>query len=146
MHTLSLTSQIVLYVLLVIIGLYSVLLWVWQAKILKGRELRNCDGAMDSWRQQKTHYGIAFADVFVTCPLTFVGIILIFTAPRWGYYLIALVSYFWLWANLMTTATSLKFERPRINFLWILTYPFGSLVGLAYIVWAIVHFDVIYFP
>jgi hypothetical protein len=44
----------------------------------------------------------------------------------------------------MTTATSLRFENPTINMQWFLTFPFGALVGLAYIVWTMVHFDAIY--
>jgi hypothetical protein len=43
----------------------------------------------------------------------------------------------------MTTATSLRFERPKINLNWFVTTPFGILVGLAYIVWTAVNFDII---
>jgi hypothetical protein len=41
---------------------------------------------LNSWHEQKTHYGIAFADVFVACPTSLIGIILIFLSPRLGYY------------------------------------------------------------
>ena len=78
--------------------------------------------------------------------MTIVGIILIFVQPRWGYYLFAMISFFYLWINMVTTITSLKFEKPRISFLWFITYPFGSILGLAYIIWTFVHFDIIYFP
>ena len=53
---------------------------------------------------------------------------------RWGYYLLALVSFWWIWANTMTTTTSLRFEKPKSNLTWIIAYPFGILIGLAYIV------------
>lgn len=40
-----------------------------------------------------------------------------------------------LGANIMTTVTSLRLEKPKITFIRFETFPFGSLVGLAYIVW-----------
>ncbi len=114
--------------------------------VLKGKAMKNPDGSVDDWHEQKTHYGMAFADVFLACPATIVGIVLVFVSPRWGYYLLALVSFWFVWANIMTTATSLRFEKPRINLVWFITFPFGSLLGLAYIVWTLVHFDNIYLP
>jgi hypothetical protein len=59
---------------------------------------------------------------------------------------LALVGFWFVWANIMTTATSLRFEQPKINLTWLLTCPFGILVGLAYVVWTLVHFNAIYFP
>ena len=144
MHELSLTSKIILYVLMAMIGLYTLLLWWWQVMVLKGKAMKNPDGSFDNWREQKCHYGIALADTFITAPLTLAGIILVFAAPRWGYYILALISYFWVWSNLMTTATSLKFEKPKITLMWFIVFPFGILIGLAYIIWTIVHFNSIY--
>ncbi|MBI4672564.1 MAG: hypothetical protein HY741_12975 [Chloroflexi bacterium] len=147
MKELSVASQVMLYVLLAVMGLFAVLLWVWQFMILRGKAFKNPDGSIDDWHAQKTHYGIAFADVFVACPANIIGIVLVFVAPRWGYYLLALVSFWWVWANVMTTATSLRFYNPRLNLpLWLIGYPFGILVGLAYIVWTVIHFDAIYLP
>jgi hypothetical protein len=147
MSGLSLFSQVILYVLLVLMGLFSLLLWGLQLMILRGKPFKNPDGSTDDWHEQKTHYGIAFADVFVSCPANIIGILLVFLYPRWGYYLLALVSFWWVWANVMTTATSLRFYHPRQHLVsWLVGYPFGILVGLAYIVWTIIHFDVIYFP
>lgn len=45
----------------------------------------------------------------------------------------------------MTTATSLRFENPRLTLTWWFVFPGGILAGLATIVWTVVHFDVIYF-
>jgi hypothetical protein len=125
-------------------GVYVLLLWVWQVKVLKGKAMRNPDGSSDDWHQQKTHYGIAFADVFLACPASIAGILLVFVSPRWGYYLLALVSFWFIWANIMATATSLRFEKPRITLNWLITFPSGILLGLAYIAWTIIHFHVIY--
>lgn len=91
MTGLSLLSQISLYVLLVLMGLYAPLLWGWQIMILKGKSFKNPDGS--------------------------------------------------------TTATSLRFYNPRQSLISrLIGYPFGILVGLAYIVWTVLHFDVIYLP
>lgn len=144
MQNLSTYSQISLYVLLGIMGLYSLMVFGWQIMVLKGKAMKNADGSFDNWHVQKTHYGIAFADVFLSCPANIAGIILVFIAPRWGFYLLALVSFWWVWANMMTTATSVRFEKPKVTLNWFFIFPFGILVGLAYIVWTVVHFDTIY--
>jgi hypothetical protein len=144
MQDLTLISKVSLYMLLGIMGLICLILWIWQYRVLKGRAMKNPDGSTDNWHEQKTHYGIAFADIFITCPVNVLGIVLVFVNPRWGYYLLALVSFWWVWSNTMTTSTSLRFEKPRITLSWIIVFPFGILVGLAFIVWTIVHFDSIY--
>ena len=145
MQELSLISQISLYILLAIIGIICLIVWGWQIRVLKGKAMKNPDGSFDNWREQKTHYGIAFADIFFACPINIAGIVLVFISPRWGYYLLALVSFWFVWANVMTTATSLRFEKPKINLNWFITFPFGILVGMAYIAWTVVHFNTIYF-
>lgn len=146
MDELSLPSLVSFYVLLTLIGLFALLVWSWQIKVLQGKAMQNPDGTSDDWHEQKTHFGIAFADVFLACPASIAGIILVFITPRWGHYLLALVSFWFVWANTMTTSTSLRFEKPKISLNWFFTFPFGGLVGLAYIVWTLVHFDIIYFP
>ena len=143
-QSLSLPTQISLYVLLFFLGLYALLILGWQIMVLKGKAMQNPDGSADDWHQQKTHYGIAFADVFLACPTCIAGIILVFASPRWGFYLLALVSFWFVWANTMTTATSLRFEKPKLTLTWWFVYPGGILVGLAYIVWTVVHFNLIY--
>ena len=108
MSELSLISKVSLFSLLAILGLICLVIWIWQFRILKGRAMKNPDGSFDNWDEQKTHYGIAFADIFISCPLNIAGIVLVFVSPRWGYYLLALVSFWWVWANTMTTSTSLR--------------------------------------
>jgi len=75
MQELSVLSQISLYVLLALIGLYTLLVGGWQIMILKGKAMKNPDGSSDDWHGQKTHYGIAFADVFLACPASIAGIL-----------------------------------------------------------------------
>ena len=103
------------------------------------------DGSSDDWHEQKTHYGIAVADLFLACPAGLIGIVLVFVSPRWGFYLLALVSFWFLWANIMGTATSLRFENPKLTLSWWIVFPTGSIVGLLYILWTVVHFETIYF-
>ena len=144
MQNLSLISQISLYVLMALIGVYTLLVASFQVMVLKGKAMKNPDGSSDDWHEQKTHYGIAFADLVLACPVSIAGIVLIFVAPRWGYYLLALVSFWFVWTNIMTTATSLRFEQPNINLNWLIVFPSGIFIGLAYIVWTVIHFDTIY--
>jgi len=144
MKELSLLSQISLYVLLGIMGIVCLIIWVWQIRVFNGQAMKNPDNSYDNWHNQKTHYGIAFADIFLACPTNIAGIVLVFFSPRWGFSLLALVSFWWLWANIMTTSTSLRFEKPKITFNWCVVFPFGILIGLAMIVWIIVHFEKVY--
>ena len=137
-------SSVTLYVLLALMGLLGLIVWGWQIQVLRGKEMINPDGSADNWHEQKIFYGISIADIFLACPLSFIGIALVFISPRWGYYLLAWVSFWFFWANIMTTTTSLRFEKPKITLTWLFVFPFGSLVGLAYFVWTLIHFDVIY--
>jgi hypothetical protein len=146
MSGLSFLSQITLYVLLALIGVLALILWGWQIMILRGKAMKNPDGSVDDWHEQEIAYGGAFADVFLACPASIAGVILVFVSPRWGYYLLALVSFWLVWANTMTTATSLRFHKPKFTLMWFITFPLGALVGLAYLAWAILHFGAIYVP
>jgi len=145
MQELSAFSLVSLYVMMVMMGILALVIWDWQIKVLRGRVMKNPDGSSDNWRAQKSHYGIALADTVLACPATLIGITLVFLSPRWGFYMLALVSFWGVWANIMTTATSLRFEKPVINLTWFFTFPFSALLGLLYIIWTIVHFETIYF-
>ncbi len=144
MQELSTLSQITLYVLLALIGLLALIVLGWQIQVIRGKEMKNVDGSVDSWQEQKIFYGIAIADIFLACPASIIGIVLVFFDLRWGAYLLTWVSFWFLWANIMTTATSLRFEKPKITLSWFIVFPFGALVGLAYFIWTLVHFDSIY--
>ena len=65
MQELPLVSQVSLYVLLALIGLFALLVGGWQIMVLQGKAMKNPDGSTDDWHEQKTHYGLAFADVFL---------------------------------------------------------------------------------
>jgi len=140
----SLTSKIVLYIIIISFGLLAVIVFGWQTMVLRGKSMKNADGTVDDWHEQKLFYGIALADVALAVPVTLIGIVLIFIGWRIGYYLTGLASFWFLWTNIMTTATSLRFEKPRISLNWFIVFPFGAMVGLAYIIWTLIHFNVIF--
>ena len=141
MSALSLASQITGYLLIAMIGLFTMLVGGWQVMVLSGRPMRNPDGSTDDWTIQRTHYGIAFADVFLACPVSLMGIALVFLAPRWGCLVLSLIAFWFVWSNLMTTATSLRFERPKIAPGWLVEFPSGIVIGAAYLAWAAIHTD-----
>lgn len=141
LSTLSLSSRLTLYTLLVLMGVFSCLVLWAQIGTARGRPFENPDGTRDDWREQKLFFGIAWADILVACPASLAGIALMFVAPRWGFFLMGMVGFWFLWANLMTTITSLRFEAPRITVQWLLVFPFGSVLGCAYLVWAVLHFN-----
>jgi hypothetical protein len=117
-QSLPLAAQASLYLLLILMGLFALLVFGWQVNILRGKAMKNPDGSTDDWHEQKTHYGIAVADVFLACPACFLGILLVFINPRWGYYLSTMVSFWFVWTNIMTTSTSLHFEKLKLNLNW----------------------------
>jgi len=143
-QTFSQGAQICLYILLALLGLYSLLIFGWQIMVLRGNAMKNPDGSSDDYHEQKTHFGIAFADVYLACPTSFTGIILVFIYPRWGFSMLGMVAFWFIWANLMTTATSLRFEKPKLTLSWWITYPAEIIVGLAYIIWLVIQFNTIY--
>ncbi|MCP4074572.1 MAG: hypothetical protein GY744_00115 [Gammaproteobacteria bacterium] len=143
-QTLSLSSLLSLYFVLTIMALYLIPLSYWQLMVLRGKPMENPDGSVDDWHLQQILYGMAFADLFVAIPVNIIGIILVFINPLWGYYALALVSFWWLWTGVMSTSTSLRFEKPKINLMWFIIFPFGALVGGYYIIWTIIHFKQIF--
>lgn len=137
--TLTPIARTALIVLLALMGLFAVLIFVWQILVIRGRSMRNPDGTVDDWREQKILYGMAVADVFWACPVTFSGIALIAMGSVWGTLLAAAAAFWFIWSNLMTTVTSLRFENPRITLSWIVVYPTGILVGAGYLAWFTVY-------
>jgi len=140
----SLGSRILLYILLAAVALFTPLVIWAQLGCIRGRFFHNPDGTKDDWREQKIFYGIAWADLVLACPTSLAALVLIFAAPRWGFFLMGMVSFWFAWANLMTTVTSLRFEQPKITLHWLIVFPLGSVIGLAFIVWELVNFKIIF--
>lgn len=133
-----------LYSYLAIFGFFCLVVLFWQIQVLRGRAMRNPDGSTDDWHEQKLFFGIALADATIAVPTALVGIGLIFLGVKQGYYLTGLASFWFLWRNIMTTATSLRFARPRLTLAWFVAFPLGALLALIYLVWSLVHFKVIF--
>ncbi len=144
MEPLSLASQLSLYALLALTGALTLIVWGGQIWVFRGNAFPNPDGSKDDWHEQKIVYGMALADIVVACPVTFAAIILVFISPRWGIFLLALGSFWMVWANVATTATSLRFHTPRMTAAWVVAFPLGAVVGLACLIWIAVHFDTIF--
>jgi hypothetical protein len=144
LEALPASSRITLYVILALIGFLTLIVGWAQAGCIRGRPFQNPDGTADDWREQKIFYGMAWADLVVACPLSLIGLAMVFTAPRLGFFLLGGVSVWFLWANVMTTVTSLRFEKPRITLQWLVVFPFGFFVGLAYLAWILIHFETVF--
>ena len=142
--SLSLGARALLYILLAAIALFTLLVAGAQVGCIRGRPFRNPDGTTDDWRKQKLFYGIAWADLVVACPTWLVALVAILAAQSWGFYLMGMVSFWLLWTGLMTTITSLRFEKPTLTLRWLVVFPLGAIIGLAFIVWTLVHFNAIF--
>ena len=134
-------SQITLYVLLLLFGFVTLLLGWFQMNVLKGKAMDNPDGSVDDWHEQKIMFGMSFADLLIICPITIAGIALILFDSQWGFYILGLVSFWYVWVNTAFTVTSLRFEKPKITLNWFVVYPFGIILGIAYLTWLIIHFN-----
>ncbi len=137
-------SRIILYIIIVVFGLLATLVLGWQLMVLRGKSMKNADGSVDDWHEQKLCYGIALADITIAVPLTLVGIVLIFVGHPICYYLTCLASLLFLWANVMTNETSLRFEKPKITPMWLIVFPLGAILGLVYIIWSLIYFQDIF--
>ena len=140
---LPLVSQVSLLVLTGLIALITVLLLWWQVQVLKGRAMDNPDGSKDDWHEQEILYGMAVADVLIACPLALLGVVLTLLEPGVGIFVLALVSFFFLWVNVATTTTSLRFRDPKVTASWFIIFPLGSIVGAAYLAWALLHIEIV---
>ena len=140
----SLAGKIILWADLILFGFLCLVVWVWQWKVLRGGSMPNPDGSVDDWHEQRLFYGVAVADLLLAVPVALVGIALIIADQPVGYYLTGLASFWFLWTNVTTTVTSLRFEHPRITISWLVVFPFGAVVGLVYIIWSLVYFEEVF--
>lgn len=145
MQDIPFASILILYILLGLSGLYFIALWFWQIKVFKGKRMSNVDGSFDDWHEHKMDYGFSFADIVIGCPVGLLGVVLTFLHYQVGFYIMAMVSFWFVWVNLATTVTSLRFQKPKFNFSWFMTFPFGCLMSLAYLIWIIFYYDKIFY-
>jgi hypothetical protein len=78
----SLLSRLILYLDVGLMGVIALLLLRWQVTVLQGRAMKNPDGSVDDWHEQKILYGMATADLLLTIPLTPAGAVLIYLGCR----------------------------------------------------------------
>ena len=139
MPDLSLFSLITLYTLLAFIGVFSLLILGFQVQVFRGKRMPNPDGSADDWHEQKIFYGIALADIVFACPLGFAVVVLVAMDSQWGFFLLPAHGFYFLWANTMTTTTSLRFHNPQFTLMWFIVFPLGILVGAATLLWSAIH-------
>ncbi|MEL4304478.1 hypothetical protein [Methanococcoides sp. LMO-2] len=144
MQELELLSKVTLYGLLLLFAIFTLILCWFQVNVYKGKAMDNPDGSTDDWHEQKILFGMSFADIVIICPLTFVAIVLVLFNSHWGFLILAMLSFWYVWVNTAFTVTSLRFESPDLTIMWIIAYPFGILIGLLYLIWFILHFDLVF--
>ncbi len=144
MPELSLISWITLYAILGCIAALVLLLLWFQIQVFRGKRMPNPDGSADDWREQEIFYGIALADILLACPVGAAMVVLVLMGSHWGFLLLPGFGFYFLWANTMTTATSLRFHHPRFTLMWFIVFPLGMLVGLAALGWTAVHARMIF--
>ena len=108
MEALSSFSIVSLYVLLALMAVLTLIIWGWQIMVLRGKAMSNADGTSDDWHEQKIFYGIALADAVLACPASVAAVVLVFVSPRAGFILLSMASFWFVWTNIMTTATDRK--------------------------------------
>ena len=141
MLELPMISAIALYVLIALIGaLTSVILW-FQINVFGGKRMPNPDGSADDWHEQEIFYGIAIADILLACPLGFVVGVLALAGSPWMLPVLAAHGFYFLWANTVTTVTSLRFHAPEFTLTWFIVFPLGALAGAATLIWCAIHFS-----
>lgn len=146
MPDLSILSLTTLYVILAFIGVLSLLILGFQIQVFRGKRMPNPDGSADDWHEQQIFYGIAVADILLACPLGFAVVALILIGSPWGFFLLPLHGFYFLWANTMTTTTSLRFHKPQFTLMWFIVFPLGILVGIATLLWSAIHLSPLYGP
>ena len=138
---LSLVSKIVLYADIGVMGLLGILLFFWQINVLRGKAMKNPDGSVDDFREQKVLYGMALMDLVLAVPVTLLGVVLIFAGQPVGLFVTAMTAFWFVWINGAFTVTSFRFQKPKMTLMWFIVYPFGAIVGLVYLVWFFVHLE-----
>lgn len=142
---LGIVSQSILFVILFLMGLYSILAFWFQYNVYRGRGMKNPDGTVDSWKEQNIFFGAAIADMMIAVPATLIGIALVFIRLHIGIHILSMVSFWFIWANIMTTFTSLKFAKPKITMEWLIVFPSGIVIGAAFVMWLVFNFNAIFF-
>ncbi|MBT3224302.1 MAG: hypothetical protein HN348_34985 [Proteobacteria bacterium] len=52
--------------------------------------------------------------------------------------------WWFVWVNIATTVSIIKFHKPKANFEWLFSYPGLVALGLAFLVWEFVHWNTIF--
>ncbi len=144
MGDLSLGSMITLWVMAGLFAVISIALFFAQLYVLSGRAFPNPDGSTDDWHEQPIIFGMALADVVFSVPVTLLGVALLWVDLKVGVFVLSMSAFWMIYANIFTTATSLRFHKPRMTLAWVLTFPFGIALGMAMLFWVWWHFTLLF--
>lgn len=144
MVDLPLGSMISLWVLAGLFAAISIALFVAQIYVLSGRAFPNPDGSTDDWHEQPIIFGMALADVIFAVPVTLIGVAMLWVDLKVGVFVLSMSGFWMIYANIFTTATSLRFHKPRLTLVWVLAFPFGIVLGLAMLFWVWWHFALLF--
>jgi len=139
----SLASRILSYAFLAFFGLSGIALWLWQAWVLSGRQVKNPGGEHDDWHTYPNQFGYALSDVFWLAPSLTVGAVLALSGSRFGYYWLALACSVLIWC-LGFMIFELRAHKPRITIKWLLTFAIPVAAPIAYVAWTMLNFDVLF--
>jgi len=140
---LSLISNISLYVIMAIYMVIIVGLFDYQYKVATSKVPTCPGGEPDDWKKYPPLYGGAMADLLINCPLVTTGMILILFNCRVGFYLVAIATsiLIWCWSFILF---EIKSHKPKVTFMWIVSFIVPPLISLTFLLWTIIHFDAIY--
>lgn len=142
-ETLSLTARIILYIIMAVYAVVVVGLFDYQYKVVR-RKVPVLPGAEpDDWHKYPMLYGGGLADVSINCPTVIIGLILILFNYWLGYYLVAMATSILIWC-FGFIFFEIKFHKPKITFMWFVSFVLPPLTGLTFLIWTLVYFDAIY--
>jgi hypothetical protein len=143
---LSLVSKVIVGVCIVA-NIFLVLRILYlQTKVVRGQKVSKPDGSCDDPEREPDFFAHAIADIIVICPAVLASVVLVCLGHRMGYYLLAIVSFSSVHIYLAQTATSVKFYKPTFNLAWLFVFPLNAVVGLIYVVWSVINFDMVFSP
>ncbi len=131
----ELGAYIGLLIVILLFAAYIIVLGYWQVMVVLGNPMANPDGTVDTIAEPLT-FGFVLADLAVAIPIGILGIIGMLLQKKWGLILSAMFSFFLFYMNVAGTAASLWGGGTDVITLeWLLIYPSGCVVGLAFWIW-----------
>ena len=131
----ELAAYIGLFVVFLLFAVHIIALGYWQIMVLLGNPMANPDGTVDTIAEPLT-FGFALADLAIAIPVAILGIVGMLLHKKWGLILSAMFTLFLFYMNFAGTAASLWGSGfDVITLEWLLLYPAGCVVAIAFWIW-----------